>query len=72
MTTVGVKKALNCSRLLSIIRKHSDLEFLISSWSVESHTFDAAWGERGPTLEDMAAHNAANIQGKECHGCEPW
>lgn len=46
--------ALNCSRLLSIIRKHSDLEFLVSGWSVESYTFAAKWGEFFPTLKDVA------------------
>lgn len=30
-----------------------NLEFLISRWSVESHTFIAVWGEFGPTLEDV-------------------
>lgn len=41
------------SRLLSLTRHHHDLEFLVSCWSVESHTFIALWGEFGPTLEDV-------------------
>lgn len=45
---VGVKKALNCSRLLSITRHHQDLEFLIFQWSVESHNIIAPWKEFGP------------------------
>lgn len=28
------------------------MEFLISRWSIESHTFIVAWGEFCPTLED--------------------
>lgn len=39
MLTIGVKKALDCSRLLSVTKHHQDLKFVISCWSVESHTF---------------------------------
>lgn len=39
MLTVGVKKALNCSRIRLVTRVHEDLEFLVSRWSLESHTF---------------------------------
>lgn len=31
------------------------MEFLILCWSTERHTFITAWGEFGPTLEDVAA-----------------
>lgn len=33
------------------------MEFLISQWSIESHTFTAAWGKSCPTLEDVVALN---------------
>lgn len=51
----GIRKALNMAKIISVQRKHEDLEFLISCWSIESHTFIVAWGEFGPTLEDIAA-----------------
>lgn len=44
------------SRLLeaySITRVLEELEFLVSRWSVESQRFITAWGEFGPTLEDV-------------------
>lgn len=31
------------------------MEFLISSWSIEARTFIVAWGDFGPTLEDVVA-----------------
>lgn len=53
MLKVGVKKSLDCSRLLLMTRHHQDLEFLISHWGVERHTFVAALGEFWPMLEDV-------------------
>lgn len=37
--STGIGKALNLSKTLVINRSPWDLEFLISRWSVESHTF---------------------------------
>lgn len=36
MLKVWVRKAVNCSHILSMTRHHQDLEFLSSRWSVES------------------------------------
>lgn len=44
---------MNLSKTLIINRSPLDLEFLISRWSNKSHMFIAAWGEFGPTLEDV-------------------
>lgn len=41
------------SKNLAINRCLEDLEFLISRWTVESHTFIEAWGQFCPTLEDV-------------------
>lgn len=38
---------------ISMVRSHVDLEFLISLWSMETHTFVVSWGEFTPTLEDV-------------------
>lgn len=43
----GIKGGLNFSWLISINRRHSDLEFLISRWSIESCTFLATEGGGG-------------------------
>lgn len=53
IVSAGIGKALNLSKTLVINRSPLDLEFLISRWSIESHTFIAAWGEFGLTLEDV-------------------
>lgn len=47
---VGVKKALDCLRIQLVTKVHKDLEFLVSSWSMESHKFIAVWEEFGPKL----------------------
>lgn len=51
---VGVKKALSCSKLLLLTRHHHDLEFLVPSWSCESHSFVVACWEFTPTFKDVA------------------
>lgn len=52
------------AKTISIPRKHDDLEFLISHWSVETHTSIAASGEFGPTLEDVVALTCLPIFGE--------
>lgn len=39
MLTVGVKKSHDCSRINLVTRVYEDLEFLVSRWSLQSHTF---------------------------------
>lgn len=54
LAKVGVEKAFNfMAYTISINRRHGDLEFLISRWSIENYTFVAAWGKFAPTLEDV-------------------
>lgn len=53
MLSVGIKKALECSRVHSITSARGDLEFLVSRWSVESHTFVTMWADSRPTLKDV-------------------
>lgn len=36
-------------------RSNENLEMAVSRWSVDTHTFEWAWGESGPTLEDTFA-----------------
>lgn len=65
MAKVDVKKALNHSRSLLIIRRHSDLEFLVCRSSVEIPTSIVAWGELVPTLEDVVVLTMLPIYGEK-------
>lgn len=62
--SAGIGKALNLSKTLVINRSPLDLEFLISRWSIESHIFVAAWGEFGPTLEDVVVLTGLPVFGE--------
>lgn len=53
IVSAGIGKAMNLSKNLFINRSPMDLEFFISRWSIESHTFVTSWGEFCPTLEDV-------------------
>lgn len=49
----GMRKALDISTFMSVIWSHTALELFISRWSVETHTFIAAWREFAPTVENV-------------------
>lgn len=55
ISKTGIRKALNLSKGTAINRIREDLEFLITRWSTESHTFIVVWGEFCLTLEDVVA-----------------
>ncbi|KAI8572819.1 hypothetical protein RHMOL_Rhmol01G0229900 [Rhododendron molle] len=38
---------------LVILRERKWMDFVVSRWSSDSHTLPVAWGEIGPTLEDV-------------------
>lgn len=48
-----VRKVLDISKPVSIIRSQADLELLVSWWSIETHTFITSWDEFTPTLKDV-------------------
>lgn len=50
---LGILRAITQARKATVERDPKDLEFLLSRWSTEIHSFIAAWGEFGPTLEDV-------------------
>lgn len=62
--SASIGKALNLSKTLIINRSPLDLELLISRWSIESHIFVAAWGEFGPTLEDVVVLTGLPVFGE--------
>lgn len=51
LNIICIRKALKSSSRFSINKHSLDLECLVSRWSTNSHTFVAASGEYGPTLE---------------------
>lgn len=53
IVSVGIGKALSLSKNLFINKNPMDLEFLISRWSIETHTFVTAWRDICPTIEDV-------------------
>lgn len=53
LTEALVRKAVDVSLDIFIIRSHADLEFLVSRWSTKMHTFITSWEEFTPTLEDI-------------------
>lgn len=57
----GIKKAIDCSRTLSLSRVQKDFELLVSRYSVENHTSVASWGKFTPNLEDLLNNVAAII-----------
>lgn len=63
-----VKKALDCSRLLSATKHHQDLEFLISRCTVESHTLIALWRAFEPRWGCGETHHAALVCREVCDG----
>lgn len=46
----GLHKALVQARSIAIDRTRIELEFIVSRWSTETHTFMASWDECGPSL----------------------
>lgn len=54
LSDASVGKAVDVSPDIFITRSHADLEFLISRWSMETHTFFISWGEFTSTLEDVS------------------
>lgn len=51
---VVVRKALNISMSMSVIRNHADLELLFSIWNTKTYTFVTSWGEFTPSLEEVS------------------
>ncbi|KAI8527692.1 hypothetical protein RHMOL_Rhmol12G0094800 [Rhododendron molle] len=48
-----VHRAVVNSLRLVILRERKWMDVVVSRWSIDSHTLPVAWGEIGPTLEDV-------------------
>lgn len=53
------------SQVLTLNRRNENLDFLISRWSVDTHTFVFPWGEFGPTLQDTSALLHLSLRGHQ-------
>lgn len=51
---MGFLKAIMRARSITVKRNPANLEFLMSRWSIETHTFLASWGGFFLALEDVA------------------
>lgn len=65
-----VKEALDCLTIHVVTRDHQDPKFLVSLWSVDSHTLLAAYGKFGPTLEDVLNLTVLLIRGNQFDECD--
>lgn len=50
---LGIMRAITQAWKIAVERNSEDLEFLMSRWSTDIHTFVASWGEFGQTIEDV-------------------
>lgn len=60
----GIMKATTIARKMVVDRKPADLKILMSSLSVDTHTFNTAWREFGPTLEDVIMLSSLSLFGE--------
>lgn len=49
---------------MAVDRIEAVLEFLISRWSIETHTFVTSWGDFGLSLEDMPMLTSLSLFGE--------
>lgn len=47
-----ILEAIKISQSLKLNKRNENLDFLISQWSIDTHTFVFSWGEFDPTLQD--------------------
>lgn len=50
---LGIMRSITQARRTTVERNSKDLEFLLSRWSIETHSSVTSWGEFGPSLEDV-------------------
>lgn len=60
---LGTIRASTQTRKMVVNKKATGFEFLMLRWSTETHTFVTAWGEFGPTLNDVAVMASPPILG---------
>lgn len=53
-TNPNISKKFTQIKRIAINITHEEMEFMISQWSIESHTSTTTWGEFCLTIEDIA------------------
>ncbi|KAF7144966.1 hypothetical protein RHSIM_Rhsim04G0182400 [Rhododendron simsii] len=59
-----VHRAVGNSLRLVVLRERKWMDVVVSRWSADSHTLPVAWGETGPTLEDVGCLLRLPMMGK--------
>ncbi|KAF7129433.1 hypothetical protein RHSIM_Rhsim10G0123400 [Rhododendron simsii] len=60
-----VHRAVVNSLRLVVLRERKWMDVVVSRWSADSHTLPVAWGETGPTLEDVGGLLRLPMLGKD-------
>ncbi|KAG5536632.1 hypothetical protein RHGRI_024155 [Rhododendron griersonianum] len=63
LTASRVLEPVRLSAKLSIRRNNINIDFMVSRWSKDTHTFVFPWGDCGPTLQDMAVMMRLSTRG---------
>lgn len=60
-----ILEAIKISQSLTLNKRNKNLDFLMSRWSTDTHTFVFPWGEFSPTLQDTSALLHLSSRGKQ-------
>ncbi|KAE9444973.1 hypothetical protein C3L33_23129, partial [Rhododendron williamsianum] len=63
LTASRVLEPVRLSAKLSIRRNNNNIDFMVSRWSKDTHTFVFPWGDCGPTLQDTAVMMRLSTRG---------
>ncbi|KAG5552148.1 hypothetical protein RHGRI_010300 [Rhododendron griersonianum] len=63
LTAARVLEPVRLSTKLSIRRNNNNIDFMVSRWSRDTHTFVFPWGDCGPTLQDTAVMMRLSTRG---------
>ncbi|KAG5553173.1 hypothetical protein RHGRI_011143 [Rhododendron griersonianum] len=63
LTAARVLEPVRLSAKLSIRRNNNNIDFMVSRWSRDTHTFVFPWGDCGPTLQDTAVMMRLSTRG---------
>ncbi|KAG5524136.1 hypothetical protein RHGRI_030958 [Rhododendron griersonianum] len=63
LTASRVLEPVRLSAKLSIRRNNNNIDFMVSRWSRDTHTFVFPWGDCGPTLQDTAVMMRLSTRG---------
>ncbi|KAG5524667.1 hypothetical protein RHGRI_031368 [Rhododendron griersonianum] len=68
LTASRVLEPVRLSAKLSIRRNNNNIDFMVSRWSKDTHTFVFPWGDCGPTLQNTVVMMRLSTRGST----KPW